>query len=209
MVRVLICVSLLALVGGASVLAEVQTPSCTTALLIIDVQSAWLSSRSVTIDHVPVQVKTAELADAARAAGVPVVFVKDVAYRERFGDALLGFAPPLEVRDGDVVVEKTHPNGFLDTPLEQVLRDLGATTLLISGYASSECVQETVRGGYSLGFEIIIIEDGHSSGQGGYMAGTMNAVWRRQGLQVLASTEIDFATLCAPSDLQVEEENGG
>lgn len=197
--RVLAVACVLSLVTGVSGLADVQTPSCTTALLIIDVQSAWLTSRALTTGGVLVQEKTAELSSVARAAGVPVVFIKDIAYRSRFGDALLEFAEPLEALEGDIVVEKTHPNGFLETSLEEVLRDLGVTTLLISGYASQACVQETVHGAVTLGFEVIIVEDGHSGGQRGFMAETWNAAWRRQGLQVIPSAEIDFSSLCAPA----------
>jgi nicotinamidase-related amidase len=208
MMRVLVLVCLLSVIGGASALADVQTPSCTAALLVIDVQSAWLTSRALTTDRVLVQEKVAGIADAARAAGVPIIFVIDIAYRYRFTDEQLELAEPLEVLTGDHVVEKMHPNAFLETSLADVLHDLGVTTLLITGYASQACVQETVHGGRLQSFEIIIVEDGHSGGQGGTMAAIWNDMWRREGLQVIPSAEIDFATLCVPSDSLPSGEDG-
>ncbi|MGD9675871.1 MAG: isochorismatase family protein [Candidatus Bipolaricaulia bacterium] len=186
-------------------LGETQPPPCRAALLIIDVQSAWLGPDALTIDHILVQEKTAAIAETARANGIPVVFVKDIAYRYRFTDKQLEIAPPLAILEGDHLVEKTHPNGFLDTPLAALLQDMGITTLLITGYASHECVKATVAGALQHGFEVIIVADGHSGGNGDFWARRQNQVWTDSGLLVLLSTQIDFAALCA----EASTETGG
>jgi nicotinamidase-related amidase len=198
--RTLVAAGLLLAIVGACVVAEVQTPSCRTALFIIDVQSAWLGSDALTIDGVIVQEKTAGIAESARASGIPVVFIKDVAYRHRFTDQQLEIAPPLEVLDGDLAVEKRDPDGFQLTSLEEILRDMGIITLLITGYASHECVRATVAGATAAGFEVIIVADGHSGGARGFWAQRWNRLWEEGGLQVIPSTEIDFTALCAPPD---------
>jgi len=199
MIRVLAAACLLCLIQAVLVAADVQTTSCSAALLIIDVQNAWLTDRALTTDGLPLPEKAAALAAAAREEGVPVIFVIDVAYRFRFSDEQLELAEPLEVLAGDYVVEKLHPNGFLETSLEPLLQSLGVTTLFISGYATNECVKETLEGGREGGFEIVIVDDGHSGGRSGTRASAWNRIWSGNGLQVTPSWEIDFASLCDSS----------
>ena len=47
--------------------------------------------------------------------------------------------------DGEPVIEKAQPNGFLGTPLEEQLRDAGVDELVVAGMMSSMCVDATVR----------------------------------------------------------------
>jgi nicotinamidase-related amidase len=203
--RWLAVLGLLLVVGGSVAIAAVQDTVCRTALLIIDVQKAWVGNAALTTDDVLIQEKTAEIAASARAAGVPVVFVIDVAYRDQFGDEGLELVEPLEVLDGDLLVEKTALNGFVRTSLKDDLLEMGVTTVLITGYASHECVAQTARGADSKGFEVIIIEDGHSGGAGGDWARKQNLEWRDRGWLVIPSTEIDFAALCLPPDPEAAE----
>lgn len=184
---------------NAAVLGEVQTPSCRTALLVIDVQNAWAANaRALTVDRVRIANKTAEIAATARASGVPVVFVIDVSMRGRYSDWGLSLADPLQAYDGDLIVEKRYQNGFTRTSLNAELEALGVTTLLISGFASDECVRATVEGAMWNGFDVIIIEDGHSGGNGGQTATEMNDHWRSMDIQVIASTALEWPSLCAP-----------
>jgi len=201
----LVGLTVLVVLVSLAVVAEVQTPSCQTALLVIDIQSAWLDGGSLTTDGVLVQTKTAELATAARAGGVPVVFVIDVSGQGYYSDAELEVAFPHEVQAQDHVVEKLFSNGFRETTLGELLRGIGVTTVLITGYASQGCVNATISGARSEGFEIIIIEDAHSGGGHGDRAAAKNGLWRRLGFNVTPSSEIDFATLCPQPDSEETE----
>jgi nicotinamidase-related amidase len=204
--RALIVVGLLLAIGSGAAIGEVQTPSCRTALLVIDVQTAWLiTSSPLTADHVNVAYKIKGILDSVRAAGIPVVFVVDVSRRGSYSERMLAVASPIEVLDGELVIEKRNQDGFIATPLGDDLRAMGITTLLITGFASHECVASTVNGALGQGFEVVIIEDGHSGGENGRRAIQMNDSWRRRGLEVIPSGEIDFAALCAPAD----PEDGG
>jgi nicotinamidase-related amidase len=188
---------MLLLVAGCAAMAQSPIPVCRTALLVIDVQKAWLEgSTPLTVDHVDVASKIAGILEPVRSAGIPVIFIVDVSLRTRYSESMLALAEPLVRLDSDLLIEKLHQNAFLETPLDADLQAMGITTLLITGYASHECVASTVIGALEHGFEILIIEDGHSGGGGGQWAGQMNAIWRQRGLQIVASTEIDFAALC-------------
>lgn len=197
LVRTLTVLGLLLTAMAPSLLGEVQTPPCRAALLVIDVQKAWVGSYALTIDQVPVQDKIAGIAESARLAGMTVVFVVDVGHRDQFTDEELELVEPLAVLDGDLLVEKNYQNGFIGTSLKDDLRELGITTLLITGYASHECVAKTVGGARVMGFEAIIIADAHSGGLGGSRARQQNEYWEGIGLQVIQSTELDFAAFCS------------
>jgi len=184
--------------GSFAVFADVQTPSCRTALLVIDVQTAWLNTRAKTVDGVRIEEKIVSVLELVRPAGIPIIFVVDVSRRGIESERRLAVADPIEVLEDDLVIEKRYQNGFMMTSLEDELRAIGITTLLIAGFASHECVRSTVKGAVRAGFEVIIIEDGHSGGEGGRRATSENATWQSQGLLVIPSGELDFAALCLP-----------
>lgn len=62
-------------------------------------------------------------------------------------------------RSGEPVVRKAHPNAFLDTPLEQELRALGADHVVVCGMMTSMCVDATVRAAVDLGFRATVVHD--------------------------------------------------
>jgi len=206
MCRVWIAVIVMLTIAGTAALGDVQTPSCRMALLIIDVQNAWAANaRALTIDRVRIANRTSEIAATARAAGIPVIFILDISMRDQYSAWGLSLADPLEACDGDLIVEKRYPNGFVRTSLEAQLEELGVTTLLISGFASDACVRATVQGAVWSGFDVIILEDGHSGGNGGRTASSMNDYWRSQGIEVTASTALDWPSLCAPASPSTEQ----
>jgi nicotinamidase-related amidase len=189
--RMLIVACMLLVIGGAVVVGHVQAPCGHTALVVIDVQNAWLRGCwPITIDGIDIVQKIAGILGPVRSAGIPVVFVIDVSMRGRYSESALALAEPLEVVDGDAVIEKTYPNAFESTSLGADLRAMGITTLLITGFASHACVFSTVNGALAQGFKVIIVEDAHSGGEGGWRASRMNDIWRSRGIQAVSSAEV-------------------
>src|SRR5690349_17165716 len=113
------------------------------ALLVIDLQDAMRP-----IMHRPddTLAAVAGLGARARAAGVPVVTVL-----QRGCGAVL---PELVPFDGELVVTKTTANAFLDTGLDAALRRLGVTEVLVTGFATENCVETTARHALSLGYDL-------------------------------------------------------
>jgi nicotinamidase-related amidase len=64
-------------------------------------------------------------------------------------------APPA----GDIRVDKYRMSGFWDTPLDSILRNLGATTLLFGGVNADQCVLCTLQDANFLGYDCILLED--------------------------------------------------
>lgn len=64
-------------------------------------------------------------------------------------------APP----PGDVRVDKHRMSGFWDTPLDSILRNLGAATLLFAGVNLDQCVLHTMADANFLGYDTLLLED--------------------------------------------------
>src|SRR5205085_12548091 len=111
------------------------------------------------------------LAEAARAAGVPVIHVCYIVEPGAPGlkqnaplfegvkgaNALVrgtwGAAPAdgLEPQEGDHVIEKMRMNGFYETRLDILLRGLGVETLISTGAWTNVALEHTARHGAGAG----------------------------------------------------------
>lgn len=125
----------------------------------------------------------AQLADAARAKGVPVIHVWYIVEQGapglkqnaplfegvRGANALVrgtwGAAPAdgLEPKDGDHIVEKMRMNGFYDTRLDILLRGLGVETLIITGAWTNMSIEHTARHAADAGYRAVVASDGTST----------------------------------------------
>ena len=65
----------------------------------------------------------------------------------------------LAPESGDRVVSKHRYSGFFETELDDVLRELGATHLLVTGCTTSVCVESTVRDAMYRNYHCIVLED--------------------------------------------------
>ncbi|MGW1870651.1 cysteine hydrolase family protein [Streptomyces mauvecolor] len=122
------------------------------ALLVIDMQDDMLpimhrSDRTIgTI---------AGLSFRARACNVPVITVR----QQGCGDIL----PELAPHKGELVVTKTSADAFLDTGLDEKLNRLGVTEVLVTGFATENCVETTARQALSHGYDLVLVADGHTT----------------------------------------------
>lgn len=65
----------------------------------------------------------------------------------------------LEIAEGDILVEKYRMSGFFDTPLDSILRNSNATTILFAGVNVDQCVFATLIDAASLGYDVVLLED--------------------------------------------------
>lgn len=145
--------------GGSGVACH-HGPVPHSALLIIDLQSVYLPGM---YRPEPVLARVAALADRARAAGTPVVYLRQLVPADEVpaGVDPLELLDPIAPRPGDVVLDKHSADVFLDTGLAELLRDRGVRRIVVTGYSTEFCVDTAVRSGLSAGFDVTLVTDGH------------------------------------------------
>lgn len=135
-------------------------------LLVIDMQEGLLKGDPKR-DLAGVVERINRLARRVRASAGAVVFVQ---HAGPAGDDFEPGSPgwkllsALDVEPGDRSVAKTLNDAFFETSLGDDLTALRADRLLISGWATDFCVDATVRSAVALGFEVVIVADGHTLG---------------------------------------------
>ncbi len=134
------------------------------ALLVIDVQQG-LFEKSTPIYKVGELLENITmLVDRAHQSGVPVIYVQHSAAKHLVkGSAEWQLHPQLQPQHKDTIIHKQHGNAFEDTPLEGILRAHLVTTVVITGLVTHGCVKATCIGAQEAGFNVILVQDGHSS----------------------------------------------
>jgi nicotinamidase-related amidase len=169
----------------------------TPALVLIDLQT-WITRMPLSPRHgAEVVERCAVLAADARAAGVPVHWVR---YLDGTGPGADPEAPrnrivpDLEVRPDDPVVTKYGLGAFDGTPLAARLRAGGVTDVVLAGIALSHGVGVTAREAAALGFGVTVLEDATSS---------LSAEGHRQAVQVLKGlVTVTSAASWKPSEVE-------
>ncbi|MBF6183486.1 cysteine hydrolase family protein [Nocardia otitidiscaviarum] len=165
-------------------------------VLMIDMQNGYLAGDRVreALGWPPIWrldetiTACAELVSAARAAGIPIVYSRQVdspagllaanpraarhlrsradripkvtAAEQRWRGDLLDAVAPIP---GELVLEKTRNSFFAYTELDPVLRSLGAQRLLVAGLQTNVCVEATVRAALERNYEVAVAEDAVST----------------------------------------------
>lgn len=110
------------------------------------------------------------LLDAARSAGITVVYatdghtLEDHELRKWPPHAMRGtwqaeIVPDLAPRPGDIVLEKRTYSPFLSTELERTLRERGITRLYIAGLHTDCCARHTSGDAFQKGFDLVWVTD--------------------------------------------------
>jgi nicotinamidase-related amidase len=137
-----------------------------TALLIIDVQLGMYDESDPVFRGDELLSTVGDLVGRARAARVPVVYVQhDGSAGDPLEPGLPGWPihPAIGPRETELVVRKQVPNAFQGTDLEERLQERGIGHLVIAGMQTDCCVDATCRGAHSLGYEVTLVQDGHST----------------------------------------------
>lgn len=134
-------------------------------LLVIDIQRDYFPGGACPlVDPEAATAAAREVLDVFRAAGDPVVHLRHVwdspdATFMRPGTPGQEIHPLVAPADGEPVIDKTEPNGFLGTDLAEVLERLGVDHLHVAGMMSSMCVDATVRAAADLGQNVTVVHD--------------------------------------------------
>lgn len=138
----------------------------TAAVIVIDVQRGMFASGEQPHDGEGVLARISDLVARARQAETPIIFVRHDG----------GPGHPLEkprenwhvhpatgYRDGDCVVDKRECDAFQGTDLEERLDALDVESLILTGMMSEFCVDTTCRRAFSLGYDVVLATDAHTT----------------------------------------------
>ena len=139
-----------------------------TALVVIDLQKGIVSLAGAEA-VAPVIRNSRRLADAFRNRGLAVVLVNVAGgapgrtEQPRPSQPLPAewteLLPELDQQQSDILVTKRTWGAFASTDLEQRLKDLGVTQVVVTGVATSIGVESTARQAYEAGFNVTLPVD--------------------------------------------------
>jgi len=139
------------------------------ALIVIDVQNEY-DGGGLPIEYPPVGQSLLNIGramDAAKAAGIPVVVVQNVAPATSpiFAEGTHGaeLHQVVTSRGWDHLVQKKLPGSFSGTDLEVWLRKNRVDTLVIAGYMTHNCDASTVIQAVHAGFSVEFLSDASGS----------------------------------------------
>jgi nicotinamidase-related amidase len=139
------------------------------AVLIIDAQVAFFHLSKPLYKKDSVLGNIQALIDRARARAVPIIFLQHSGGHSRIfekGSAGWQIHPLISPQENDTIIEKHTPDAFHETPLEHCLNQLSVRSIVVCGFATEGCVDTTVRRAASLGFNIELASDAHSTTDG-------------------------------------------
>jgi nicotinamidase-related amidase len=163
-----------------------------TAVLAIDIQNDFCDPRGHFARYgknvaimAPAVARMVEFVNGAQALGVRTIFMRQLSlpdarmdspawlrFKTRDGKApdytLPGswgasFVDGLTVREGDWVVEKFRPDGFIGTHLDHILRTQGIQSLILLGTTTEGCVESTVRSASYHDYYTVVVSDAVAS----------------------------------------------
>jgi len=146
---------------------------CRVALLLIDVVNdlEFDGGEELLVEARPAARAIAALKRRAKAAGIPAIYVNDnfgrwqsdlrALVRHGLDDGVRGepLVRELLPAEDDYFVLKPKHSGFFQTPLALLLEHLGATTLVLTGFAGDICVLFTANDAYVRDFRLLVPAD--------------------------------------------------
>jgi ureidoacrylate peracid hydrolase len=150
-----------------------EVPPARTALLVVDMVNDYLDPKGAmaAADCEPVIDANRRLAEAARAAGVTIVWIRpghldehDGLFRKRIVHAIDGtwgaeLHPDLGVARGERVLSKRRYSAFFQTDLDLFLREHDIARVVVTGVALNICVRSTVHDAFYNGYQVVVAED--------------------------------------------------
>jgi nicotinamidase-related amidase len=137
-----------------------------TALLIIDMQLGNFHGPDPVPGGENLLATVQRLIARARGPVVPIFYVQNTGRTgdpDEIGTPGWEIHPTIAPKEGDVVIAKETPDAFHETTLHQELNSQGIERLVIAGLQTEYCIDTTCRRAYSLGYDVVVVKDAHST----------------------------------------------
>lgn len=136
------------------------------ALLIIDVQNGMFPKENAVHNGERLLLRISSLLTQARLTKTPVIYIQHNApigrpleYKTSGWEIHPDIAPEKE----DIIIQKTTPDAFFQTSLEDTLNQLDIEHVIITGIQTEACVDTTCRRAFSNHFKVTLVSDAHST----------------------------------------------
>lgn len=136
------------------------------ALIVIDVQNGMFLDSDPVFKGDALLSRIQELISKARTQNIPIFYVQhtegegEVLEQGKFGWFI---HPSISPNDLDTVIQKHTPDSFHQTALKQELNHQNIDEIIITGIQTDICIDTTCRRACSLGYQVTLVKDGHST----------------------------------------------
>jgi nicotinamidase-related amidase len=135
------------------------------ALLVIDMQLGNFTSNPV-YKAADLLARTKSLIQKARVSKVPVIYVQNNGGKgdpDEYGTEGWKIHPSIAPTKEDSLVQKKTPDAFHKTNLRETLESRSVRHVVVAGLQTEYCVDTTCRRAFSLGYDVILVKDTHST----------------------------------------------
>lgn len=169
-------------------------PISNSALIIVDAQNTYMEGL-MKLDGMDSAIdECAKLLNRFRKAERPIFHIQHDAgtgtpydVNDHIGH-IIDIVSPL---DGESVITKNYPDSFVQTELDELLKQAGISNLILAGFMSHMCVNSTARGAFSLGYNPTVVAS----------ATATRALPSKVTGKILSSEQVQEVALAALSDL--------
>jgi len=149
------------------------------AILIIDVQEAFLGERHTDAQYQQTMAAINAAAAQFRRHRCPVIVVRDLSDGN---DQSFDNVRELQTEPTDIRIEKMFNNSFWQTKLDEILKEQSVDWVLLCGNAAEFCVDATYFGAVERGYTAFLL-------QGGVLAATEEGMACIQKVRPLVSPD--------------------
>lgn len=112
-----------------------------------------------------------------RKAGKLILFIQHNDQAVKYGTAAWQLVTGLDRQQTDIVIEKCHPNAFLQTDLLFQLNTRQLHTIEICGAQTEYCVDATIKGAHTLGYQVYMQHQMNTTDDNTYMTATQTVAF--------------------------------
>lgn len=141
-------------------LPDTPAPLSQSALVLIDCQNTYREGIMQLEGVESALAECATLLKRARDAGAPVIHIQHDAGPGTPYDVTAPIGAIADVvapADGEKVITKTLPSSFEKTDLDQELKRLGVSNLVLAGFMTHVCVNSTARAAFNHGYATTVV----------------------------------------------------
>ena len=138
------------------------------AVLVVDAQAGLLIGASSVLDAAALVDRLGFIIEQARKRGLSIIYTQDKDVGPLDSPEWL-IHPALAPPSGELVVRKAFADSFYQTSLHAALAAQTIRQLVVVGCKTDACVEMTCRRAVSLGYDVVLVSDGHSTTDNRFM----------------------------------------